>query len=170
MSACVVLDTNVVLDLWVFDDPRTHALRARIEAGDVRWRATGAMREELVRVLDYPQIAARRALHGLTAQEVLACFDRHAELVGDAPPAPMACQDPDDQVFIDLAVAHGAQLWSKDKRVQALRRRLAAAGAELFTVPAAAAAAAARTTRAAAAPLPAPAACRGPSGGSPAGA
>ena len=168
MSACVVLDTNIVLDLWVFDDPRTHALRARIEAGAVRWRATAAMREELVRVLDYPQIAARRALHGLAAQEVLARFDRHAELVGDASPAPMACQDPDDQIFIDLAVAHGAQLWSKDRRVQALRRRLAAAGAELLTVPAPAAAG--RTTRAAAAPPPARAACRVPSGGSPAGA
>jgi predicted nucleic acid-binding protein len=36
------------------------------------------------------------------------------------------CRDTDDQKFIDLAVAQGATLLSKDKHVLALRRKLAA--------------------------------------------
>ena len=34
------------------------------------------------------------------------------------------CRDPDDQMFIDLAVAHRAQLLSKDALVLRLARRL----------------------------------------------
>ena len=36
----------------------------------------------------------------------------------------MTCKDPDDQKFIDLAVAHGATLLSKDRAVLALKKRL----------------------------------------------
>ena len=43
----------------------------------------------------------------------------------------MTCKDPDDQIFIDLAVAHRARLLSKDGAVQALRKRLAALGVEM---------------------------------------
>ena len=50
----VVIDTNWVLDAWVFADARATALRLAVEAGRVRWLATGAMRAELARVLDYP--------------------------------------------------------------------------------------------------------------------
>jgi len=42
-----------------------------------------------------------------------------------APKAPYTCKDPDDQVFIDLAVAHQATLYSKDHAVLAMRGRLA---------------------------------------------
>ena len=38
------------------------------------------------------------------------------------------CSDPDDQVFIDLSVAHGAQLVSKDKAVLSMKKRLALRG------------------------------------------
>jgi predicted nucleic acid-binding protein len=38
------------------------------------------------------------------------------------------CKDPDDQVFIDLAVARGALLLSKDRAVLVMRKRLAARG------------------------------------------
>ena len=43
-----------------------------------------------------------------------------------APRAPVRCGDPDDQKFIDLAVAHGAILLSKDFEVLRMRKRLAA--------------------------------------------
>ena len=36
-----------------------------------------------------------------------------------------SCKDPDDQKFIDLALAQRATLYSKDKYVLALRNRLA---------------------------------------------
>lgn len=130
--ARVVLDTHIVLDLWVFQDPLCAPLRARLQAGPLRWLATAAMREELARVLHYPAIARRREALGLGAEAVLACFDRHAQRVPAAARAPLVCQDPDDQVFIDLAVAHQARLISKDRAVRALDRRLAALGVQVL--------------------------------------
>lgn len=128
--APVVLDTNIVLDLYVFDDPATRPVREAVEAGALRWLATAPMREELARVLAYPQIAPRLAFHGHDAQAVLAHFDRWAELVAPADKAPITCKDPDDQRFIDLAVAHGARLLSKDKAVLVMRKRMERLGAE----------------------------------------
>ena len=128
-AATLVLDTNIVLDLFVFDDAAAKPLRAALEAGALEWLATPSMRGELARVLDYPQIAPRLAFHGLAAADVLAAFDRHARLVAVAPKAAATCRDPDDQGFIDLAVAHRATwLLSKDRAVLSMRKRLAAHG------------------------------------------
>ena len=55
---CVVIDTNRVLDLWLFDDPQVTALRQVVRGGAVRWLATAAMRGELARVLGYPAVLA----------------------------------------------------------------------------------------------------------------
>jgi putative PIN family toxin of toxin-antitoxin system len=124
----LVLDTNIVLDALVFRDPRTHALRAAVFdeplTPDLLWQATAPMREELARVLVYPHIAVRLAFHGLQAAQVLSQFDTRAHIVPVAPKAPATCKDPDDQKFIDLAVAHGATLLSKDKAVLCMRKRL----------------------------------------------
>ena len=119
-----VLDTNIVLDLWVFDEPQAHALRASVECGTSQWLATAAMREELARVLAYPQIARRLSHRQLPADTVLGHFDRWAQVQPDAPKAAYACKDPDDQKFIDLAVAHSAALHSKDAQVLCMRKRL----------------------------------------------
>ncbi len=129
-----VLDTNIVLDLWVFDEPQAAALRNHIEAGTSGWIATAAMREELVRVLAYPQIAKRLTARALPADAVLAHFDRHAQLQPDAPKAPYACKDADDQKFIDLAVQHTAALHSKDAQVLCMKKRLARCGVALNPV------------------------------------
>jgi len=127
-STVRVLDTNIVLDLWVFDDPRSQPLLAQLERGDVRWLATAAMREELARVLTYPHIARRLQARGLQADAVLGAFDRHAQMQPDAPKAPYTCKDADDQKFIDLAVHHGAALHSKDAQVLCMKNRLARCG------------------------------------------
>src|SRR5574343_340874 len=129
-----VLDTNIVLDLWDFDDPASDPLRASLEDGSTRWLATAAMREELARVLDYPHIARRLAARALPAQAVLAHFDRHVQLQADAPKAPYSCKDADDQKFIDLAVQHGAALHSKDAQVLCMKNRLARCGVALNPV------------------------------------
>jgi predicted nucleic acid-binding protein len=50
----IVLDTNIVLDLFVFDDPATQPLQQALETQQLRWLATPAMRVELARVLAYP--------------------------------------------------------------------------------------------------------------------
>lgn len=133
MSMPIVLDTNVVLDLLVFDDPATPALQQALSEGALRWIATPVMREELARVLLYPHIAARLDYYRLSADDVLAAFDRHVQRVDVAPRAPMVCRDPDDQKFIDLAVAHRAALLSKDHAVLKLRKRLTLQGVPVAT-------------------------------------
>lgn len=129
----LVLDTNVVLDLLVFADPATAPLTDLLASGALRWIATAGMRSELARVLDYPKIAPRVVLYGLTPEAVLARFDAAVQTVEAAPRASALCKDTDDQPFIDLAAAHGAVLLSKDKAVLCLRKRLGANGAEVAT-------------------------------------
>jgi predicted nucleic acid-binding protein len=123
----VIIDTNVVLDTFVFADPTSRPLRQGLEAGRYRWVATAAMRDELQRVLAYPQIVRRLAFYGLTAEFVLASFDRHVACVPEAGKAPWTCKDPDDQKFIDLAVAYPGYLLSKDQAVLCMQKRLASA-------------------------------------------
>jgi putative PIN family toxin of toxin-antitoxin system len=124
----VVIDTNVVLDLFVFKDPATSTLKLALDDKTIRWIATQDMRIELGRVLDYAHIVPRLAFYQLTAAEVLAQFDRHAQLEPVAPRCTAICKDPDDQRFIDLAVAHRALLLSKDKAVLCMKKRLQVLG------------------------------------------
>ncbi len=124
----VVLDTNIVLDLYVFKDPATFALHAALESGSYQWIATQPMRDELARVLAYPQIVPRLAFYQLTATDVLAKFDQFAQAVPVAPKASVTCKDGDDQKFIDLAVQHQAALLSKDNAVLCMSKRLLALG------------------------------------------
>ena len=121
----LVLDTNIVLDLLVFGDPQAQPIRQGLEAGALRWLATLAMRDELARVLAYPKLAQRVSFHRGHAEAVLGDFDRHAILQEAPAKAPVTCGDPDDQKFIDLAVAHRCALLSKDYEVLRMRKRLA---------------------------------------------
>ncbi|MDB5874229.1 MAG: putative toxin-antitoxin system toxin component, family [Ramlibacter sp.] len=122
----LVLDTNIVLDLFVFSDTQARPLQAGLEQGSVDWIATAAMRAELERVLAYAQIESRLACCQLKAADVLARFDRHARIVELPARAGVTCSDPDDQKFIDLAVAHKCLLLSKDAAVLSMAKRLAA--------------------------------------------
>ena len=124
----IVLDTNIVLDMFVFNDAQTALLKQALESGTPQWIATQPMRDELARVLAYPQIAPRLAFYQLTAADVLAQFDKFAQLEPVAPKASVTCKDPDDQKFIDLAVEHKATLLSKDNAVLCLAKRLVALG------------------------------------------
>jgi putative PIN family toxin of toxin-antitoxin system len=124
----VVLDTNIVLDLFVFSDPATAPLREALAQRTLQWIATPMMREELARVLAYPQIVKSLAHHGIAAAAVLNQFDVQVHVVDAAPKASVTCKDPDDQKFINLAVTHGAQLLSKDNAVLSMTKRLQALG------------------------------------------
>ncbi|MEI7591481.1 MAG: putative toxin-antitoxin system toxin component, PIN family [Deltaproteobacteria bacterium] len=122
----VVLDTNIVLDVFVFNDPTTAPLLAGLKSGTLHWLATQPMRDELERVLAYPKIVKRLAGHQLEADMVLAQFDALAQLQPVAGKAAVTCKDPDDQKFIDLAVAHKTLLLSKDQAVLCMAKRLLA--------------------------------------------
>jgi len=124
----VVLDTNIVLDLWLYQDPATPVLQEALSSNTVQWVATQVMRDELERVLAYTHIVQRLALSQLTAQTILLKFDAHAQLMPVAAKAQFVCKDKDDQKFIDLAAEHQAQLISKDKAVLTMRNRMARLG------------------------------------------
>lgn len=130
----VVLDTNVVLDMLIFDDPHVPPIRELVEQGQMRWIADQAQRLELERVLHYSQIAPRVAFYGKTVEGVLSAFDGAVEYVADAPRIRFACTDPDDQHFLDLASQHQALLISKDKAVLKLRKRVAGLGATVGNI------------------------------------
>ncbi|MDP3164049.1 MAG: PIN domain-containing protein, partial [Hydrogenophaga sp.] len=124
----LVLDTNIALDLFVFQDAATESLRKAVERADGAWIATAAMGEELVRVLDYPQIARRLQAQARPANDVLDAFDRCTRLVSEAPKAAYTCKDTDDQKVLDLAAGHRATLVSTDDAVRCMAKRLARVG------------------------------------------
>ena len=135
----LILDTNIILDLFVFNDPdlasRKPALLAGLENKQLNWIATTDMRIELERVLTYPKITPRMTFYQVTADDVLAKFDQLATLVDPAPKAKWICKDPDDQRFIDLAVQHKATLLSKDQAVLSMAKRMTALGAAARAAP-----------------------------------
>jgi predicted nucleic acid-binding protein len=124
----VVLDTNVALDLLVFCDPRAAPLAQALLSGYVSWIACPAMRIELERTLSYPAVQRRLK----SAQDVLTRFDELTSVTAAPRLAPlqgMRCADPDDQVFVDLALENGATwLLSHDLMVQRLAPGAAARG------------------------------------------
>ncbi len=124
----LVLDTNIVLDVFVFNDAAAQPVRDGLAAGHWDWIATQPMRVELERVLGYPQIVPRLVFYQLSAADVLAQFDAHARLLPVPAKAPVTCSDADDQMFIDLAVAQHSTLLSKDKAVTSMQKRLLALG------------------------------------------
>ncbi len=127
-ATAVVIDTNVVLDLLLFGDASTQALEQALLSGALVWLGTGAMREELQRVLAYPVMQSAMRQRGRTAGPMMLRFDQLCRLQPDAARCAVRCTDADDQIFIDLAVAHRALLLSKDRAVLRLRKRLARLG------------------------------------------
>jgi len=123
-----VLDTNIVLDVFLFADPASQPLREALAQARIRWIRTAPMREELARVLTYPHIAQRMAFYQRSFEDLLRDYDTHSHQVAVAPRAPLRCKDPDDQRFIDLALAHQAGLLSKDHAVLCMAKRMRALG------------------------------------------
>jgi len=128
VSGEVVLDTNVVLDWLVFGDPAACAIGAAIAAGHCRWIATRPMIDELTEVLQRTMFDRWRGSvmqHALTSTTSL-CIMVETDL---PQPAALRCRDPDDQKFVDLALARGARhLYTRDKALLALAGRAALLG------------------------------------------
>lgn len=123
-----VLDTNIVLDVFLFADPAAQPLREALAQARIRWISTAPMREELARVLGYPHIAKRMDFYQRSAADLLRDYDTLSHPVEVAPRASLRCKDPDDQRFIDLALAQQAGLLSKDHAVLCMAKRLRALG------------------------------------------
>jgi putative PIN family toxin of toxin-antitoxin system len=124
----VVLDTNAVLDWFVFDDPSMHALADGIRCASVTWLRCRAMATELRWVLSRPQWQSRLidVEHVLTSvTELSVMIDRDPVTSGSTP----RCSDASDQMFVDLAVQCRAQwLITKDRALLKLHRKLRTQG------------------------------------------
>ncbi|WJF91568.1 putative toxin-antitoxin system toxin component, PIN family [Paraburkholderia bonniea] len=123
----IVLDSNVWIDILVFDDPHTRPIRAALERGALIALIDARCLAELTYVLDYPQFV-QRAVNKPAALELVAHLAQQIELPPPAEPAISLpkCKDRDDQKFLELA--HGVQadwLISKDRAVLKLARRFA---------------------------------------------
>lgn len=129
----LVLDTQVVLDWLLFDNPHCALLTLGLQARRLRWIASPPMRDELRRVLERPAFASRQPQAGALWRR----WEAHCEPVGPAAGTTLPglrCSDPDDQPFIDLAVAHGARwLLSRDRAVLKVAARAKAVGLAVLT-------------------------------------
>lgn len=132
----VVLDTNVVLDLWFFADPRVTSLRHAVERGHVKWIITSALQDEIVHVLSQANTVILSRV-GANTSSVFEALDRWARPRATSAPAAHAglrCTDTDDQKFIDLALCLApAWLLSRDRAVLKIARRAAAHGVRIAT-------------------------------------
>ncbi len=133
VSPWAVLDTNVVLDLWLFGDPRAARLRVALASGVLRALVTAPMLAELADVLERPFAAAWPVAPARVQNMLHACSHQVEELVSNAARAPR-CTDPDDQKFIDLAWSWPARwLVSRDRAVLKLARPARAHGLHIVT-------------------------------------
>ena len=130
----VVLDTNAVLDWLVFQNPAFTPLGNAIFSGSVRWLTSISLRAELSHVLE------RGVVKNWTTDfsSLWSTWNTHAVELPDPPAhcgqARLRCTDPDDQKFVDFAVAHQAQwLLTRDRAVLKLRERTLGLGLVIAT-------------------------------------
>lgn len=129
----VVLDTNVVLDWFVYADPTLIPLADAIRRRAVQWLGCAAMQAELAHVLRHGNLNRE----GFSAEQVLTLtrqWQSLLELPSVLPLQRLRCRDTSDQVFLDLALHAGARwLLSRDRALLSLARKAAAHGLCILT-------------------------------------
>jgi len=124
----LVLDTNVWLDLLVFNDASALPIRDAMQKGHVKVVVNQPTYAELERVVAYP-LKKNRSLDLDQQIDTLRAVLEMAEPVfwqakPDARAALPRCGDPDDQKFLDLALAARADLLlTKDRELLDLADR-----------------------------------------------
>lgn len=120
-----VLDSNVWIDILVFDDDATRPIRAALERGELHAVIDARCLSELTRVLDYPQFIARAVDKAAALAHVKRLATLAPAQAARAEDAPLPkCKDRDDQKFLELAHAAKVQwLVSKDRALLKLNKR-----------------------------------------------
>ncbi len=123
----LVLDTNVILALWWFEDPNLGALREAVVSSHILWIIGNDGEAELLHVMQRRMEVGDDAEH---ADRVRRWVDLRAVRLAPAPTQlHVRCTDADDQKFIDLGLHLGdAVLLSRDRAVLRLRRHAARRG------------------------------------------
>ena len=122
MKPIIILDTNILLDILVFDDERAHPLRAALDAKKLDAVATDKTFAEFIDVIGREQFSLNEDQQRLIGEQ----WKKWARIVSDEGlcQAPWKCKDRDDQVFINLAYSlRPSALISKDKQVLKIAKR-----------------------------------------------
>ncbi len=112
----VVFDTNVLLDLFVFNDFRVLHLKQALLEQKIDALASSKTLEEFADVISRPLFS----LEATEQKKILQQWNSLARVLSDQTllSSPWRCQDRDDQVFLDLAfTARPCTLISKDHEV-----------------------------------------------------
>ena len=120
----VVLDTNILLDIFIFNDERALHLKKVLFDKTIRFLASQKTIEEFADVISRPLFK----LDEQAQATILDQWQSIAEQQDDSnlAPAPWKCQDPDDQIFLDLAYQlRPTILISKDNAVLQIARSAA---------------------------------------------
>lgn len=123
-----MLDTNVVLDAFVFLNPAVQPVVSALGHRQLHWLGTPQTLAELDHVLRHARLGARL----VDAEQVLTLVLGLIQLI-EVPdtlaPCRWRCTDTSDQKFIDLALSSGARwLLTRDRAVLKLARKVAPAG------------------------------------------
>ncbi|MEX8495882.1 PIN domain-containing protein [Sphaerotilus sp.] len=138
MTPDIILDTNVVLDWLVFEHTSGLAIGQAVTEGRVRWIVSPAMQDELVdvlgRLLHLPTLVRWSARHA-PAMAAVQAWSRPVPPPGTLPYGErLRCTDPDDQCFIDLAIARRTPwLVTRDHALRRLARRARPLGVAVLT-------------------------------------
>jgi putative PIN family toxin of toxin-antitoxin system len=123
----IVLDTNVCLDLFVFQDQRWNILLTALEEQKIEAVTRPDCRMEWLIVLNYIHLK----LDNVSKTRIAAKFDSLIICIDEPPSTETSialpvCSDPDDQKFLELA--HAAKidvLITKDKALLKLAKKTA---------------------------------------------
>lgn len=127
-TPAVVLDTNVVLEAWVFQNPDSICIFDTVGAHKLMWITTHEMREELIHVLARG-LGPRWPASWEALQERWELLSTECSVSGNPPAHWPRCTDQDDQKFIDLALQQQARwLISRDRAVLKTASRCARLG------------------------------------------
>ena len=120
----VIFDTNVLLDIFVFNDFRAIHIKAALIDKQLRALATPKTVDEFADVISRPLFSLKQS----TQEQILSEWRNLATIIQDETlnSAPWQCQDPDDQVFLNLAyTSKPCLLLSKDNELLKLAKKAA---------------------------------------------
>lgn len=127
-----VIDTNVLLDLFIYEDPAAAPLRELFLSNQLDAVYSDTMLTELTHVIARPkfQLSPPRQ-HDIIAQWVARSRRMDTELIQKAP---WRCKDRDDQIFLDMAFTlKPCGLLSKDSQVLRFHKRALRLGVNILS-------------------------------------
>ena len=128
----IILDTNILLDIFVFEDVRADRLSNAVLNRQIKTYSNQTSVEELRDVISRPLFALKEGRQA----EIMGQWQSLSQSIEDLKlkAAPWKCQDPDDQIFLDLAfTVRPSILISKDNAVLKLATRALKEGVWITT-------------------------------------